>query len=171
MAWYVLHCPPIMSAASPPGDSFTPFVQRLESAKWEGGYMVRIRQILSRDTHYHIFRCFPDFEGGIYGAEYQDAAGPNGFTQLSGGVFHWLLSIRPRYLIFRQGDRCFLEPYHPIGSLANLGMISCTSGILVLNSQLWVIYMKEPGLGIILWQVVPRPSSGFPIKHPTPTLP
>ncbi|XP_020254093.1 uncharacterized protein LOC109831165 [Asparagus officinalis] len=37
MAWYVLHCPPLMSASSPPGDSFTPFVQRLESAKWEGG--------------------------------------------------------------------------------------------------------------------------------------
>ena len=40
-------------------------------------------------------------------------AGPNGFTQLSGGVFHWLLSIRPGYLIFRQGAKCFIEPYQP----------------------------------------------------------
>ncbi|XP_020270669.1 uncharacterized protein LOC109845813 [Asparagus officinalis] len=50
---------------------------------------------------------------GVYGVTFQDVTGPNGFTQLNVGVFRWLLYIRPGYLIFRQGGKCFIDPYQP----------------------------------------------------------
>ena len=113
MAWYASHCVHLMSAPSATDGGFIPFVQRLEKATWIGNYVVKVRQILSRDLSYDIFRCFPDFEGGGYGQVFQDTAGPNGFTRLDGGVFHWLLNIRPGYLLFRQNDKCIIEPYQP----------------------------------------------------------
>ena len=38
---------------------------------------------------------------------------PDGYTTLSTGVFCWLMSIRPGYLVFHQGDTCTIELYLP----------------------------------------------------------
>jgi len=45
MAWYIMHCPSLMSAVQSSEDS-TPFVQRLERSTWSGWYILMIRQIL-----------------------------------------------------------------------------------------------------------------------------
>ena len=45
MAWYVMHCPSLMSTVQSSEDSM-PFVQRLERSSWSGWYMLMIRQIL-----------------------------------------------------------------------------------------------------------------------------
>ena len=38
MAWYVMHCPSLMTAVSP-SEGFVPFVQRLENSSWSQYYM------------------------------------------------------------------------------------------------------------------------------------
>nr|ABB55315.1 dna-directed rna polymerase ii - related [Asparagus officinalis] len=91
----------------------TPLVQQLETSEWAGWYQVKFREILRRDYNYEIACKFPAFEGGAYGELHQDTPGPNSFIMLSRGVFWWLISIRPGYLIFRQGRKCFIEPYQP----------------------------------------------------------
>ena len=56
-------------------------------------------------------RCFPEIHDASYGDKFADLVGPDGFTQLSSGVFWWLINIRPGYLIFQQGNSCTVEPY------------------------------------------------------------
>ena len=72
-----------------------------------------IRKVILSSSSYHAYRCFPEFLGGAYGEKYIDAGTADGFTPLSNGVFWWLLSIRPGYLVFRQGNLCSIEPYLP----------------------------------------------------------
>jgi len=51
MAWYVMHCPFLMSAVQSSEDPIS-FVQRLERSSWNGWYMLMIRQILQRSMNY-----------------------------------------------------------------------------------------------------------------------
>ena len=102
-AWYVLHCPVLMSMTRISlADEFIPFVQRLEDSTWNGGYLVAIRKIVQSSMNYQIFCCFPEIKDDGYGDQFADSAGPDGFTKLPSGVFWWLVNIRPGYLVFRQ---------------------------------------------------------------------
>ncbi|ONK56633.1 uncharacterized protein A4U43_C10F10970 [Asparagus officinalis] len=112
VSWFVLHCPPIMTTPESSGTS-TPLIQQLETSEWAGWYQIKFREILRRDYNYEIACKFPAFEGGAYGELHQDTPGPNSFTMLSRGAFWWLINIRLGYLIFRQGRKCFIEPYQP----------------------------------------------------------
>jgi len=72
--------------------------------------MFFIRTIQS-DFNYQLVWCFPDIQDTPYGDRFLDFADPDGFNTLLTGVFRWLINIRPKYLIFRQGDTCTIEPY------------------------------------------------------------
>ena len=114
MAWFVLHCPALMTSPHPaPTEGFVPFVQRLENLAWNAGYMGAIRKIVQSSMNYQIYRCFPEIRDSQYGDKHTDIASPDGFTKLPGGVFWWLINIRPGYLVFRQGNTCCIEPYMP----------------------------------------------------------
>ena len=114
VAWFVLHCPALMTAPHPaPADGFVPFVHRLEDSAWNDGYMATIRKVMQSSMNYQIFCCFPEIGDGGYGDKFANIVGPNGFTMLSSSVFWWLVNIRPGYLIFRQGNSCCIEPYMP----------------------------------------------------------
>jgi len=112
VAWFVMHCPALMSAIPSYGVN-VPFVQKLEGSVWLGLYSAAIRRTLQSSANYHLFRCFPDFPDAPYGERFQDTANREEFTSLSMGVFWWLINIRPGYLVFRQGKSCFIEPYFP----------------------------------------------------------
>jgi len=101
MAWSIMHCPSLISAAQSSED-FMPFVQRLERSNWNGWYILMIQQILQSSMNYYLVRCFPDFLGASYGERFSDRSTADGFTVLSSGVFLLLINIRPRYLVFRQ---------------------------------------------------------------------
>jgi hypothetical protein len=114
VAWFVLHCPALMTAPYPaPTDGFIPFVQWLENSAWNGGYMATIWKIMQSSMNYQIYRCFLEIEYGNYGDQFADIADPDGFTKLPSGVFWWLVNIRPGYLVFHQGNICCIEPYMP----------------------------------------------------------
>jgi hypothetical protein len=105
VAWYVMHCPALMSAV-PDDDAIVPYVQRLEHCKWTGHYPAMIRHTLQSSSNYHYFRCAPDFPNALLGEWYEDGVNKNEYTSLSAGAFEWLISIRPGHLVFRQGPTC-----------------------------------------------------------------
>jgi len=105
-----MHYPSLMTAVSP-SEGFVLFVQRLENSSWSQYYMYYDRKAILSSLNYQLDRCFPEIYGASYGDKFADLAGSNNFTWLSSGVFWWLINIRPRYLIFRQGDSCTIEPY------------------------------------------------------------
>ena len=113
MAWYVMHCPPLMTTV-PLSEGFVPFVQRLENSSWSCYYMFFVRRkCILNASNYQLDRCFPEIAGASYGDKFADLAGPDDFTRLPSGVFWWLINIRPEYLLFRQGNSCTIEPYMP----------------------------------------------------------
>jgi len=112
MAWYVMHCPSLMTAVRWKEDS-VPFIQRLEGSRWEDPYIYYIRKRLSAPANYQLNRCLLQIPGASYGDLLVDSAGPDDFTRLSQGAFWWLLNIRPGYMLFRQGTSCTIEPYMP----------------------------------------------------------
>ena len=112
MAWYVMHCPSLMTSVSR-CEGFVPFVQRLESSSWCNNYMYYIRKCILTASNYQLNRCFPEITGAAYGDKFADMVGPNNFTRLSSGVFWWLNNIQPGYLLCRQGNSCTIEPYMP----------------------------------------------------------
>ena len=59
---------------------------------------------------YSLFRCFPFIPGAGYGEEFHIR---DERCSLGQGVFKWLASIQPSYLVYRCGDICYLEPYAP----------------------------------------------------------
>ena len=73
--------------------------------------MAAVRKLLCRYDVYSLFRCFPYIRDAGYGEEFKDMG--DGKTSLSGGVFEWLVSIRPSHLVYRSGDTCYFEPYVP----------------------------------------------------------
>ena len=60
-----------------------------------------------------VSEVLPDFPGALYEERFFDRPGADGFTTLSFRIFWWLINICPRYLIFRQGNICRIEPYLP----------------------------------------------------------
>jgi len=112
VAWYAMYCPSLMTTAYTSGD-FVPFLQKLERSTWQHAYIIYIRRVIQSDLNYQLVRCLPDIQDRSYGDQFLDIAEPDGYTTLSTGVFCWLMSIRPGYLVFRQGDTCTIEPYLP----------------------------------------------------------
>jgi len=105
MAWYIMHCPSLMSGV-PLSAGFVPFVQKLENSSWTHYYMFFVRKSILNILNYQLDRCFPEIVDASYGDKFADLAGPDDFTRLPSGVFWWLINIRPRYLIFQQGNSC-----------------------------------------------------------------
>jgi len=100
MAWYVMHCPSLITAVSA-SEGFIPFVQRLESSSWLQYYMLYIWKMILNGGNYQLDRCFFEIHDASYGDKFADLVGPDGFTRLPSGIFWWLINIRRGYLIFR----------------------------------------------------------------------
>ena len=62
MAWYVMHCPPLMTAV-PSSKGFVPFVQRMENSIWSHYYMFYVRNSIMNSLNYQLDRCFPEIFG------------------------------------------------------------------------------------------------------------
>ena len=69
MAWYVMHCPSLMTPVSW-SEGFTPFVQRLEGSSWCNTYMYFIRRCILTASNYQLNRCFPEIPGIFRGSIY-----------------------------------------------------------------------------------------------------
>ena len=74
-AWYMMHCPALMSAVQESNGVFVPFFQKLEHSKWQGGYMAATRKIIQSNINYHLFRCFSDFPRTAFGDTSIDVQG------------------------------------------------------------------------------------------------
>jgi len=86
MAWYVMHCPSLMTPVRR-SEGSVPFVQRLERSDWRDTYIYYVRKCLSDATNYQLNRCFPEIPGASFGEQFTDSAGRDDFTQLSAGIF------------------------------------------------------------------------------------
>ena len=92
MAWYVMHCPSLMTAVTS-SEGFVSFVQRLENSSWSHYYMYFVRKSILSSSNYQLDRCFPEISGASYGDKFADLAGSDDFTRLPSGVFWWRLII------------------------------------------------------------------------------
>ena len=86
MAWYVMHCPSLMTAVSP-SEGFVHFVQKLENLSWSQYYMYYVRKAILSSSNYQLDRCFPEIYGASYGDKFADLAGPDDFTWLPSESF------------------------------------------------------------------------------------
>ena len=86
MAWYVMHCPSLMTVV-PPSVGFVPFVQKLENSSWSNYYIFFVRKCILNTLNYQLDRCFPEIAGASYGDKFADLAGPDDFTRLPSGIF------------------------------------------------------------------------------------
>jgi len=59
MAWYVMHCPSLMTAVTS-SEGFVSFVQRLENSSWSHYYMFYVRNSILNSSNYQLDRCFPE---------------------------------------------------------------------------------------------------------------
>ena len=66
MAWYVMHCPLLMTAASA-SEGFVPFVQRLESSNVSQYYMFYVQKAILSRASYQLDRCFSEIHNTSYG--------------------------------------------------------------------------------------------------------
>jgi len=110
--------------------------------------MFFIRKTILNGNNYQLDRCFPEIHDASYRDKFADSETPNGFTRLSSGVFCRLINIRPRYLVFRQGNSCTLGLICLVRLPDSLGMISCTLAIQIHAFTSVGTYLKEPELGI-----------------------
>ena len=114
MAWFVMHCPSLMSAPDvAPEDALVPLVQRLEKASWTHGHIVDMRKALRQHVNFEFYRCFLQFANRGYRDMFQDEPSLNKYSLLSLGCFQWLVNIRLGYLVCRLGPVCRIEPYTP----------------------------------------------------------
>jgi len=90
-----------------------PFVQKLKRLSWQGGYMAVIWRIIQSSVNYQLVSASQIFLEWPMGSDLSIILGFDGFTTLSTSVFCWLINIRPRYLLFLQGNICTIEPYMP----------------------------------------------------------
>jgi len=93
MAWYVMHCPSLMTVV-PLSAGFVPFVQKLDNSSWTHYYMFYVRKSILNISNYQLDRCFPEIADASYGDKFADLARPDDFTRLPSGVFWWLINIR-----------------------------------------------------------------------------
>jgi len=109
MAWFALHCPAIIQAGEePPEGVRMMLLRRFEGSSWSRTYVTAVRKLLCR---YDVYSLFPYIRDAGYGEEFKDVG--DGKMSLSRGIFEWLVSIRPSYLVYWSGDTCYLEPYVP----------------------------------------------------------
>jgi len=110
MTWFALHYPVIIQPGEePPEGVRIAHLRRFEGSLWERIYVAGVRKLLCRHDAYNFYRCFPYIQDAGYSEEFKDVR--DGITPLSRGVFEWIVSIRPSYLVYRSGDICYLEPY------------------------------------------------------------
>src|SRR5436853_6654672 len=111
MAWFVMHCPRLMTARRGP-EANAPFLQRLEASTWVHSYLPKIRGILSFGQHYRVFCRSADVPG--LREQYHDVSSKAGIdTSVPREAFYWLLNVRPGYLVYISGRTPVLEPYTP----------------------------------------------------------
>ena len=78
MAWYVMHCPSLMTVFSP-SEGFVPFAQKLESSNWSQYYMFYVQKALLSSSNYQLDQCFLDISDASYGDKFTDLADLNEF--------------------------------------------------------------------------------------------
>jgi len=86
VAWYVMHCPSLMTVVHTSED-FVPFLQKLERSTWHHTYIFYIRRAIQSDFNYQLVRHFPDIQDMSYGGCFLDFTGLDGYTTLLTGVF------------------------------------------------------------------------------------
>ena len=59
MAWYVMHCPSLMTAV-PSSKGFVPFMQKLENSSWTHYYMFFIQKSILNILNYLLEFAFDD---------------------------------------------------------------------------------------------------------------
>jgi len=84
--------------------------RQFEGSSSSQTYVAAVCKLLCRYDVYSLFR-YPYICDAGYGEKFKDVG--DGKTSLSQGIFEWLVSIRPSYLVYRSGDICYLEPYVP----------------------------------------------------------
>ena len=110
MAWFALHCPAIIQPREePPEGVRIVYLHRFEGSSWKRIYVVGVRKLLCCHDAYNLYRCFPYIQGTSYAEEFKDVK--DSMTSLNRGVFEWLVSVRPSYLVYLSGDIYYLEPY------------------------------------------------------------
>ena len=86
MAWYVMHCPSLMTVV-PLSEGFVPFVHKLENSSWTYYYMFYVQKFILNILNYQLNRRFPEITDASYGDKFADLAGPDDFIRLPSGVF------------------------------------------------------------------------------------
>ena len=71
VAWYIIHCLSLMTAAYRSED-FVPFLQKLEHSTWQHIYIFYIRRPIQNDLNYQLVRCLPDIQDTLYGDRFLD---------------------------------------------------------------------------------------------------
>src|SRR4051812_24322542 len=112
VAWYVLHCPALMTPA-PSLDLATLFIGSVAECSWTLSQRSEICQFLSRPENYQLCRCPPLLDETVDGGPFVDLAGEDRSTMLAPGPFIWLLNIHPGYHLFHREMECWIEPYTP----------------------------------------------------------
>lgn len=87
MAWLIMHCPFLMTAADyyPMNKPF--FMEMYEHSIWMSHYMLVIRKTLQHYQDYEINRYSPDFPNNEYGSRLKDAPKLDNFSTLPSGAF------------------------------------------------------------------------------------
>ena len=165
MAWYIMHCPSLITSLSAP-EGFVPFVQRLENSNWIQYYMFFIRRTILSGSNYQFARCFPDIPDASYEDKFLDFADPDGFTTLSSGIFLWLINIRLRSLVFRQGNACTIEAYMPSRFARKFGF----DQLYIENPNASLCFSENLFEGVRTWYYnsVGRIGAVFSLPHKTP---
>ena len=82
IAWYVMHCPPLMHTPTLDSNNI-PFAQRLERSNWLVEFLPSVRPVVASWSNYLTCPCFVHIPGGTSDTCYVDERGP---TSLDGGV-------------------------------------------------------------------------------------
>ena len=85
VAWNVMHCPSLMTAAYTSKD-FMSFLQKLERSTWQHAYIFYIRRAI-QSYFYQLVRCLLDIQEMSYGGQFLNIVGTDEYTTLSTGVF------------------------------------------------------------------------------------
>lgn len=97
MAWFVLHCPGLMTSSLELIDHATRYVQQFENCTWNGKYIAKIRQIVGQYENYEIYCCFPKFLGRNYSNQSKEKLRDDSHTTLlyvaSGGSLTFVQAI------------------------------------------------------------------------------
>ena len=110
--------------------------------------MFYIWKTILNGGNYQLDRCFLEIHDASYRDKFADLVSPDGFTQLSSGIFWWLINIQPGYLVFRQGNSCTVSLICLVGSPGSLVMTNCMLAIPTQTFASVKIYSKMHMHGI-----------------------